>query len=220
MAERTCSIDGCGGAHEARGWCILHYSRWMRHGDPMGGRHGRGGNPRPPLPVIPLPDRGCWAVRLSNTDAVALVSALDVAFVQSHRWWVDLEGYCATATPDRGRMHRLLLDPPDHLVTDHVNGNRLDNRRENLRIVTQAANTQNLAVESARGYRGVYLDRRRGTWYGQVKHRGVKHDAGSGFATAEDAQVAVAALRRRLFPYDVRGQSAVPQRLNRKVGLR
>lgn len=27
-----CSVDGCDGAHEARGWCVKHYNRWKRHG--------------------------------------------------------------------------------------------------------------------------------------------------------------------------------------------
>ena len=34
MGERICSIDGCGGAHQSRGWCGKHYARWLRHGDP------------------------------------------------------------------------------------------------------------------------------------------------------------------------------------------
>lgn len=34
MAERTCSIDGCGSAHYGRGWCRAHWKRWRRWGDP------------------------------------------------------------------------------------------------------------------------------------------------------------------------------------------
>lgn len=40
MANRTCSsISGCDGRHYARGWCVAHYMRWQRNGDPEGGRH-------------------------------------------------------------------------------------------------------------------------------------------------------------------------------------
>jgi hypothetical protein len=31
---KTCSIDGCSGTVEARGWCVKHYSTWIRNGDP------------------------------------------------------------------------------------------------------------------------------------------------------------------------------------------
>lgn len=35
MSQRTCSVEGCAGAHKARGWCGKHYQRWQRHGDPL-----------------------------------------------------------------------------------------------------------------------------------------------------------------------------------------
>lgn len=35
MPDRTCSIDGCLRSYYARGWCQMHYKRWLAHGDPM-----------------------------------------------------------------------------------------------------------------------------------------------------------------------------------------
>lgn len=34
----TCAIDGCGKDAQSRGWCSLHYQRWLRHGSPTSGR--------------------------------------------------------------------------------------------------------------------------------------------------------------------------------------
>lgn len=33
----TCSIDGCPHPHSGRGWCMAHYNRWRKHGDPLAG---------------------------------------------------------------------------------------------------------------------------------------------------------------------------------------
>lgn len=34
MSAKVCSIQGCDRAHEARGWCKMHYKRALKHGDP------------------------------------------------------------------------------------------------------------------------------------------------------------------------------------------
>lgn len=40
-------------------------------------------------------------------------------------------------------LHRFLMSPPAHLEIDHMNGNGLDNRKSNLRIVSRAENMKN-----------------------------------------------------------------------------
>jgi len=35
---KVCSIPGCEKSIRARNWCGIHYDRWRRHGDPLGGR--------------------------------------------------------------------------------------------------------------------------------------------------------------------------------------
>ncbi len=32
-----CEIEGCDKHHDARGWCSMHYQRWQKYGNPMGG---------------------------------------------------------------------------------------------------------------------------------------------------------------------------------------
>ncbi|MDP1931912.1 MAG: HNH endonuclease [Gammaproteobacteria bacterium] len=40
-------------------------------------------------------------------------------------------------------MHRLIMGFPERMEIDHINGNSLDNRRSNLRVVTRSENARN-----------------------------------------------------------------------------
>jgi hypothetical protein len=55
-------------------------------------------------------------------------------------------------------VHRIVMNAPKGLDIDHINGDPLDNRKENLRICTRSQNCQNKQVraDSASGYKGVY----------------------------------------------------------------
>jgi hypothetical protein len=54
-------------------------------------------------------------------------------------------------------MHRLIMGTPKGMHTDHIDGNGLDNRKENMRICTPQQNHQNrrLRSDSSTGFKGV-----------------------------------------------------------------
>ena len=65
--------------------------------------------------------------------------------------WCHSHGYATQWSNDAGkciRMHRVIMDAPDHLVVDHINSNPLDNRKCNLRLATVAQNVHNNGVRS------------------------------------------------------------------------
>lgn len=68
-------------------------------------------------------------------------------------------------------MHRQILQCPDGLFVDHKNGNRLDNRKSNLRICTKRENAYNVGLVSSNksGYRGVSFDSRSGRWRARIR---------------------------------------------------
>ena len=75
------------------------------------------------------------------------------------------------------RLHRLLLlgiddNDPNHVV-DHINGDTLDNRRCNLRVVSKSANVAhraNLNKNNISGARGVYWCKTSNRWIACIRH--------------------------------------------------
>jgi hypothetical protein len=69
-------------------------------------------------------------------------------------------------TPSRYiRIQRFIMKPPAGLVVDHINGDKFDNRRENLRVCTQRQNTLNRKYKSNTGFVGVNVYIRDGKSY-------------------------------------------------------
>lgn len=101
-------------------------------------------------------------------------------------------------------LHRLVTRAPIDKVVDHINHNTLDNRLENLRVVTHAENLQNRRGADRRnmssGYRGVYWNKNLGKWNVQVRTNGVGYHIGC-YTDLEEANKAAIEARKRLLPY-------------------
>ena len=79
----------------------------------------------------------------------AKVDVSDFDYLSQWKWKLHKNGY-AYRNSRHGNiyMHRLILNPPNGLETDHINLDRLDNRRENLRAVTHAENLKTRRVRN------------------------------------------------------------------------
>ena len=71
-------------------------------------------------------------------------------------------------------MHRLIMMYPVGLQIDHINYNGLDNRKSNLRIVTNRQNHHNLQRRSSSIYPGVSWNQKDKKWKSQIHING--HD--------------------------------------------
>ena len=90
---------------------------------------------------------------------------------------------------------------PEHQI-DHINGNKSDNRIENLRQATNKQNQENvpLQINNTSGYRGVSYDKRYKKFRAYVCHN--LHNQTIGFFdTAEKAAIAAKDARDRLFTH-------------------
>lgn len=68
------------------------------------------------------------------------------------------------------RLHRLIMNAPEGMVVDHLNGDKLDNRRSNLRLCSQLENAKNRHGTTGFTWdasKGKYTVRYRGKFYGR-----------------------------------------------------
>lgn len=99
----------------------------------------------------------------------ALVDQSDAHLLGSFTWRICPKGYVHRKTQDQFiYLHRVIAQPAPGLVVDHINGDKADNRRANLRLCTSAQNQQNaqIAKNNASGFKGV--SRRGAQWIARI----------------------------------------------------
>lgn len=122
----------------------------------------------PPAPNC-KPPRGARWLPLSN-GLFALVSVQDYRRLRQSPWSVAPTGYVADG---KGHyLHRVVLAARRGQIVDHVNHDRLDNRRANLRLVSASQNGLNRRgppKNNTSGILGVSFDRRRDSWRASLR---------------------------------------------------
>lgn len=147
--------------------------------------------------------------RDGSVRAYTLVDAADADWVNQWRWHINGDGYAKRGQQVAGAplnifLHRELLgiERDSKLETDHINRDRLDNRRSKLRAVTHAVNMQNKKPYrgSSSKYRGVSWCKRSRKWAVTVRIDKKLHHFGY-FLSEEAAGLAASQARARLMPY-------------------
>lgn len=105
-------------------------------------------------------------------------------------------GYYCRSIP----MHRLIMDSPEGMDVDHINGVGLDNQRKNLRVCTHQENLQNSAHRSdnTSGYRGVTWDKKLKKWFVRCTANGVNHHVGY-FLDVKEAALAYNVVAKKYY---------------------
>lgn len=104
----------------------------------------------------------------------AIIDDADYERVSKHKWCAVVVGTHAYARCSiRYRpiyLHRFLTNAPRDMDVDHINGNGLDNRRENLRVCTRSENQRNRskAANNTTNYKGVSFHKRHQKWTAQI----------------------------------------------------
>lgn len=103
-------------------------------------------------------------------------SECDKELIDNYKWYFSAKGYIVTNYRQDGKkdtiknLHRLLMNEPDGMVVDHIDGNTLNNTRDNLRICTQRENAKNQGVRknNTSGYKGVSFKKHNQKWRARI----------------------------------------------------
>jgi hypothetical protein len=110
---------------------------------------------------------GCFSIRLTR-GLVAIFDACDLSLVAPFAWSAAQgaggDGFYAARTSHAGGqtrrlfLHRLILRAGPNEFVDHRDGDKLNNRRSNLRICDAAGNARNrgMARNNRSGFKGVH----------------------------------------------------------------
>jgi hypothetical protein len=109
-------------------------------------------------------------IKLTNGE-IAMVDDIDYDELNKWRW--SISGGYALRRISRVQvisMHRDILMPKDDKRVDHINGNKLDNQRHNLRIATHSQNMQNFVnPKNTSGFRGVSYNVRLDSYQAEIR---------------------------------------------------
>jgi len=128
-----------------------------------------------------MTDQGHGVVYFADGSAF-LFDEIDLPLIQAHSWHKGKRGYPATHV--RGKtvvLHRLLFPDAAGYEVDHINGDKMDNRRINLRLCTHQQNAfnQKRRCTNTSGYIGVSQVRDSSFYEAYIHHHGKKHHLGT-----------------------------------------
>ena len=151
-----------------------------------------------------------WLCGERGRGLAVLVDEADYERLNRYRWYLlKGSGYAVRTTPRPQHktvyMHReVITDVGPGMEVDHINRNRLDNRRANLRVASRSLNAQNLTprTDGSSRHRNVHWCTEKQRWVVKVRLNGRRHYVGS-FTDEETAGRAAENSRRQLFDYAV-----------------
>ena len=139
-----------------------------------------------------------YAVGYDTKGEKFYVDLEDLEKIKKYKWNVNSTTK-AVSNAKNGRktllLHRLIMGVDDkNLEVDHINHDRTDNRKKNLRIVTHADNVKNVSAKQKNNtsgrvgvsYRGKYRSEKNNPWQARIKVNG-KLISGGNFKTFEEA---------------------------------
>jgi hypothetical protein len=128
-----------------------------------------------------------------------IIDKEDKEKVIKHSWCCTSSGYLHSRINGKYvYLHRYLLNPPSTQVVDHINHNKLDNQKSNLRITTQLKNAQNRQLNNGGTSKhiGVYYNKRLRKWIARIRNNYLRIHLGC-FVTEQEAITAYLVAKQK-----------------------
>lgn len=123
---------------------------------------------------IPLDASKVRLIIPSDLNSNVIIDKSDFINIKHLQFYITHNGYVATSS---GMLHRILLDIKDPLIfVDHIDCNKLNNSRSNLRLSDSEKNSQNrkkMTKISTSKYIGVSFEKKRRKWRATLCVKGV-----------------------------------------------
>lgn len=126
-----------------------------------------------------------------------IIDKEDLELIKDYKLHSDGHGYVKWAKyinnkKHVGLLHRLILNITDeNIIIDHINRNRSDNRKQNLRIVNECDNRKNhnMYSNNTSGFNGIWWNKRNNNWCVEIRYDKTKVHLGS-FTSIDNAIIA------------------------------
>ena len=114
-------------------------------------------------------------LKTSNGDIIK-VDLEDLDKINNYCWSKNSVGYAQAREIGKDSivlMHRIIMSPSNKELVDHINHDKLDNRKLNLRVCSQSDNMANQIISKTNttGFKGVYWDDNRNKWVSQIGYK-------------------------------------------------
>ena len=133
-------------------------------------------NRRPEIHVKDMPI-GSSVIPLGINGDYAIIDQSDHDLISNYNWSITSNGYAFSTIV--GYMHRFILSPKENEFIDHINHNKLDNRRANMRICNNQENSWNMIPKKGTSkYKGVSWNKQEKKWCAQIRIKGLQTKIG------------------------------------------
>jgi hypothetical protein len=144
-------------------------------------------------------------IKFSNGN-ITIVDDEDYEKFSSYKYYENDKGYAQRSYGPRSAkkhalLHREIMNAPKGLFVDHINHNKLDNRKSNLRLVTNQQNRFNsnkMKIAKTSKYKGVCLIKKANLWKALIRFNGKDKIIGR-FESEETAAVAYNIYAKKYF---------------------